>query len=71
MKKTLKTKVTLNLSEVDELIMLVWHEQENLELLIKSRPDNEFLKVRRRIIDGLAKKFSNLEYELVEIEEDK
>lgn len=69
MKKTLKTQISLNLSEVDELIMLVWHEQENLELLIKSRPDNEFLKVRRRIIDGLAQKFRSLDYELVEVEE--
>ena len=71
MKKTLKTTVTLNLSEVDELVMLVWTEQRNLELLIKSRPDNEFLKVRRRIIGGLATKFNSLDYELADIEEDK
>ena len=70
MKKTLKTKVALNLSEVDELTMLVWQEKDNLDLLIKSRPDNEFLKVRRRIMDALSKKFSSLEYELVGIEED-
>ena len=70
MKKTLKTKVALNLSEVDELTMLVWQEKDNLDLLIKSRPDNEFLKVLRRIMDALSKKFSSLEYELVGIEED-
>ena len=70
MKKTLKTKVALNLSEVDELTMLVWQEKDNLDLLIKSRPDNEFLKGRRRIMDALSKKFSSLEYELVGIEED-